>query len=270
MLLAAVELPSGFNSWDPNRGETITGANLEAAVYWKGLRKRMLDTWWTVCGEFVPFCTQTLSVSYQTSINFFDVPFFFLRDLRISSRSDVWLPGRGDPVDPGRLRRQPRRRTWGCSQCRMAGPNGEWWSTPNHEKSTPIRMISLRGGDETFGKWLKDGRVLCSVANKIQPGRRAMLPRWSLLVWNLHIHFILTHVDPCIQHVSSLPKGWNTSSIYCPCSHCWLQALFPMWTLPRCLSSRWCAHQIARAVVAPAVAAAYAGNVSPAGWWELT
>ncbi len=26
------------------------------------------------------------------------------------------------------------------------------------------------GGDETFGKWLKDGRVLCSVANKIQPG----------------------------------------------------------------------------------------------------
>ena len=30
--------------------------------------------------------------------------------------------------------------------------------------------VFLMGGDETFGKWLKDGRVLCSVANKIQPG----------------------------------------------------------------------------------------------------
>ena len=46
--------------------------------------------------------------------------------------------------------------------------------------------VFLMGGDETFGKWLKDGRVLCSVANKIQPGAareggRGMEESWYLL-----------------------------------------------------------------------------------------
>ena len=57
-----------------------------------------------VCGDFVP---RTPSFSYQGSM--MTKLMFYLFSKWTSA--DVWIPGRGDPVDPSCLRRQQRRRS---------------------------------------------------------------------------------------------------------------------------------------------------------------